>query len=183
MRNAVFSLAIAVSFLAGCAGGGHGRDINDPSNSLVFGYVDMADAPTKISGAQIMQVAPPTDKPYWGTDVRDGMFYTYYLPPGSYKLATLHGSSFLKGDYRYTFPRQGGEQGVRIDKPGIYFLGSYKYQNVKTGMFEQSKFDIARVKTPSEAELLQRMLDNDPELKKSVWADKIRERIARLKKR
>ena len=183
MRNAVFSLAIAVSFLAGCAGGGHGRDINDPSNSLVFGYVDMADAPTKISGAQIMQVAPPTDKPYWGTDVRDGMFYTYYLPPGSYKLATLHGSSFLKGDYRYTFPRQGGEQGVRIDKPGIYFLGSYKYQNVKTGMFEQSKFDIARVKTPTEAELLQRMLDNDPELKKSVWADKIRERIARLKKR
>ena len=183
MRNAVFSLAIAVSFLAGCAGGGHGRDINDPSNSLVFGYVDMADAPTKISGAQIMQVAPPTDKPYWGTDVRDGMFYTYYLPPGSYKLATLHGSSFLKGDYRYTFPRQGGEQGVRIDKPGIYFLGSYKYQNVKTGMFEQSKFDIARVKTPTEADLLQRMLDNDPELKKSVWADKIRERIARLKKR
>ena len=183
MRNAVFSLAIAVSFLAGCAGGGHGRDINDPSNSLVFGYVDMADAPTKISGAQIMQVAPPTDKPYWGTDVREGMFYTYYLPPGSYKLATLHGSSFMKGDYRYTFPRQGGEQGVRIDKPGIYFLGSYKYQNVKTGMFEQSKFDIARVKTPTEADLLQRMLDNDPELKKSVWADKIRERIARLKKR
>ena len=182
MRSAVFSLAIAVSFLAGCAGGGHGRDINDPSNSLVFGYVDMADAPTKISGAQIMQVAPPTDKPYWGTDVRDGMFYTYYLPPGSYKLATLHGSSFLKGEYRYSFPRQGGEQGVRIDKPGIYFLGAYKYQNVRTGMFEQAKFDIARVKTPTEAELLQRMLDTDPELKKSVWADKIRQRIARLKK-
>jgi hypothetical protein len=182
MKTAVLALATAVSFLAGCAGGGHGRDINDPSNSLVFGYVDMADAPTKISGAQIMQVAPPTDKPYWGTDVRDGMFYTYYLPPGSYKLATLHGSSFLRGEYRYSFPRQGGEQGVRIDKPGIYFLGAYKYQNVKTGMFEQSKFDIARVKTPSEAELLQRMLDNDPELKKSVWADKIRARIARLKK-
>ena len=182
MRTAVLALALAVSLLAGCAGGGHGRDINDPSNSLVFGYVDMADAPTKISGAQIMQVAPPTDKPYWGTDVRDGMFYTYYLPPGSYKLATLHGSSFLRGEYRYSFPRQGAEQGVRIDKPGIYFLGSYKYQNVKTGMFEQSKFDIQRVKSPTEAELLQRMLDADPELRSSAWADKIRARIARLKK-
>jgi hypothetical protein len=182
MRTVVITLAIAVSLLAGCAGGGHGRDINDPSNSLVFGYVDMADAPTKISGAQIMQVAPPTDKPYWGTDVREGMFYTYYLPPGSYKLATLQGSSFLRGDYRYTFPRQGGEQGVRIDKPGIYFLGSYRYQNVRTGMFEQAKFDIERVKSPTEAELLQRLLDTDPELKKSVWADKIRARIARLKK-
>ena len=182
MRTAVIALAIAVSLLAGCAGGGHGRDINDPSNSLVFGYVDMADAPTKISGAQIMQVAPPTDKPYWGTDVREGMFYTYYLPPGSYKLATLHGSSFLRGEYRYSFPRQGGEQGVRIDKPGIYFLGAYKYQNVRTGMFEQSKFDIERVKTPSEADLLQRLLDTDPEIKNSVWAEKIRARIARLKK-
>src|SRR5262245_34869356 len=38
----------ALAALAGCGGGGHGRDINDPSNSLVFGYVDMADAPTNV---------------------------------------------------------------------------------------------------------------------------------------
>lgn len=182
-RAAALLMAAAVSLLAGCAGGGHGRDINDPTNSLVFGYVDMGDAPTKVSGAQIMQVAPPTDKPYWGTDVREGMFYTYYLPPGSYKLATLHGSSFLRGEYRYNFPRQGGSNtAVRIEKPGIYFLGAYKYKTVKTGIFEQAKFGIERVQSPSEAELLQRLLDNDPEIKKSVWADKIRERIARIKK-
>ena len=174
---------VAVLALAGCRGGGHGRDINDPSNSLVFGYVDMSDAPTKVSSAQIMQVAPPTDKPYWGTDVRDGLFYTYYLPPGSYRLATLEGSSFLRGDYRYSFPRQGGgETTARIEKPGIYFLGAYKYKTVRTGMFEQSKFAIERVSSPSEAELLQRLLDTDDEVKKSVWADKIRQRIARLKK-
>jgi hypothetical protein len=181
-RWGIALLFAALAALVGCGGGGHGRDINDPSNSLVFGYVDMADAPTKISGAQIMQVAPPTEKPYWGTDVREGLFYTYYLPPGSYKLSTLSGSSFLRGEYRYSFPRQGGEQGVRIDKPGIYFLGAYKYQSVKTGMFEQSKFDIQRVQKPSEADLLQRLLDTDPEIKGSVWADKIKQRIARLKK-
>ena len=62
-RMGVLLLA-GVLALAGCGGGGHGRDINDPSNSLVFGYVDMADAPTKVTGAQIRQVAPPTDKPY-----------------------------------------------------------------------------------------------------------------------
>jgi hypothetical protein len=182
-RIGVLVLVAALAALTGCAGGGHGRDINDPSNSLVFGFVDMAEAPTKVSGAQIMQVAPPTEKPYWGTDVKDGLFYTYYLPPGSYKLATLHGSSMLRGEYRYSFPRQGGgDTAVRIDKPGIYYLGSYKYQKVSTGMFEQPKFDIARVKSPSEAELLQRLLDSDPEIKGSVWADKIRQRIARLKK-
>ena len=176
-------LLAALALLTGCAGGGHGRDINDPTNSLVFGFVDMSDAPTKVSGAQIMQVAPPTDKPYWGTDVREGLFYTYYLPPGSYKLATLHGSSFMRGEYQYNFPRQGGgDTAVRIDKPGIYFLGAYKYQKVKTGMFEQAKFGIERVQSPSEAELLQRLLEQDPELKKSAWADKIQQRITRLKR-
>jgi hypothetical protein len=174
----------AVVALAGCGGGGHGRDINDPSNSLVFGYVDMADAPTKVTGAQIRQVAPPTDKPYWGTDVKDGLFYTYYLPPGSYQLATLHGSSFLRGEHQYNLGRQGGgDTAVRIDKPGIYFLGAYKYKTVRTGMFEQSKFGIERVSTPNEAELLQKLLDTDAEVKNSVWADKIRQRIARLKKK
>lgn len=172
---------IALALLGGCVGGGHGRDINDTSNSLVFGYVDMADAPTKINGASIMQVAPPTDKPYWGTDVRSGLFYTYYLPPGSYKLASLTGSSFFKGDYRYNFPRQGADNAVRITRPGIYFLGSYKYKDVKTGFFEQGKFDIVRVKSPTEAELLRRILDEDKEIKGSAWEAKIRERLARLK--
>jgi hypothetical protein len=182
-RTGVLLLALALALLTGCAGGGHGRDINDPTNSLVFGYVDMTEAPTKVSGAQIMQVAPPTDKPYWGTNVREGLFYTYYLPQGSYKLATLHGSHFLRGEYQYNFPRQGKDDtAARIDKPGIYFLGSYKYQKVKSGMFEQAKFGIERVASPSEADLLQRLLESDPELQKSVWADKIRQRIARLKK-
>ena len=49
-------------------------------------------------------------------------------------------------------------------------------------MFEQSKFGIERVSTPGEAALLQKLLDTDPEIKNSVWADKIRQRIARLKK-
>ena len=172
---------LALAILVGCASGGHGRSINDTSNSLVFGYVDMADAPTKIEGASIMQVAPPTSKPYWGTDVRNGLFYTYYLPPGSYKLATLYGSSFWKGNYRYNFPRQGSDQGVRITQPGIYFLGSYKYMHVKTGFFEGGKFDIERVDSPTEAELLQKILDEDTDIKGSAWEQKIRRRLAEIR--
>src|SRR5262245_33891236 len=148
------AIAIAALGLAGCGGGGAGRSIDDPSNSLVFGFVDMADAPTKVSGVSIRQVAPPVDKPFWGTDVKDGLFYSYYLPPGSYMLASLYGSSMLRGDYQYNFPRQGGDTSVRIEKPGIYFLGSWKYKSVKTGFFEQSKFDIERVNSPTEKELL-----------------------------
>jgi len=172
---------LALGLLVACTTGGHGRSVNDPSNSLVFGFVDMADAPTKIDGATIMQVAPPSDKPYWGTDVRNGLFYTYYLPPGSYKLSSLTGSSVWRGNYRYSFPRQGSDQGVRISKPGIYFLGSYKYQKVKTGMFEGGKFDIERVSSPTEAELLRRILEEDKEIKGSAWEDKIRRRLAQLR--
>jgi hypothetical protein len=171
---------VALGFLAGCAGGGHGRSIDDPSNSLVFGFVDMGNAPTKINGASLMQVAPPTDKPYWGTDVRDGLFYSYFLPPGSYQLSSISGSSFWKGDYRYNFPRQGSEQAVRITKPGIYFLGSYKYKDVKSGFFEGGKFDIERVSSPSEAELLRRILE-DKEIKGTAWEGKIRQRLGQLK--
>jgi hypothetical protein len=173
----ILLLAAVLAMLAGCGGGGHGRDINDPSNSLVFGYVDMADAPTKVSGVHIMQVAPPTEKPYWGADVREGMFYTYYLPPGSYRLSSLHGSSFLRGEYQYDMGRQGSDATVRIQKPGIYFLGAYKYKSVK------SKFAMEPVSSPSEADLLQKLLDSDAEVKGSVWADQIRQRIARLKKK
>ena len=46
------------------------------------------------------------------------------------------------------------ETTARIEKPGIYFLGAYKYKSVSTGMFEQSKFAIERVSSPSEGELL-----------------------------
>jgi hypothetical protein len=182
MKRICVALAVAaLGLLVGCSSGGHGRSVDDPSNSLVFGYIDMGDAPTKVSGASIMQVAPPTDKPYWGMDVRNGLLYTYYLPPGSYQLASISGSSFWRGDHRYNFPRQGNEQAVRISKPGIYFLGSYRYQGVKTGFFEGGKFDIERVNTPTEAELLRRILEEDKQIKGSAWEAKIRQRLSQLK--
>src|SRR5262245_49828413 len=98
-------LALVVLFLAGCASGGPERDINDPSNSLVFGYVDMGDAPTGISYASLMQVAPPTKAPYWSLSVRKGLFYNAYLPPGSYQLSKFGGSGFWAGEHAYNFPR------------------------------------------------------------------------------
>lgn len=177
-RLALFALVLA----AGCASGPT-RDINDPTNSLVFGYIDMADAPTKVSYAWIQQVAPPTDAPYWQMGVQDGVFYSSYLPAGSYQLSAVGGSSFMRGEYRYNFGRQGNETQLRITKPGIYFLGSFKYRAVKTGIFQAGKFAIEKTKQPSEAELLKKLLDNDSELRKSAWGEKIRARLAQLNRR
>src|SRR5262245_1136364 len=175
---AFYLLALA---LTGCATGGKERDINDPSNSLVFGYVDMDDAPTKISYASLQQVAPPTNAPYWGLAVRKGLFYSAYVPTGSYQLSSFGGSGFFAGEHRYNFPRQGNQTALRIDKPGIYFLGSFKYKTEKSGMFEQGKFSMQKVAKPTEAELLKRILDEGSGIKDSAWRDRIQSRLKQIK--
>lgn len=173
---------VTLVLVASCASDGHERDLNDPTNSLVFGYIDMDEAPTSISYASLMQVAPPTKTPYWGLAVRKGLFYTSYLPPGSYQMSKFGGSGFLAGEHVYNFPRQANQTALRIEKPGIYFLGSYKYKDVKTGMFEQGKFSIDPVNKPTEAELLRRILDEGSGIKDSAWRDKILARLAKLKR-
>jgi hypothetical protein len=174
--------AIAVALIAGCASDGHERDLNDPTNSLVFGYIDMDEAPTKISYASIMQVAPPTKTPYWNLAVKKGLFYTAYLPQGSYQMSKFGGTGFLAGEHVYAFPRQGNQTALRIEKPGIYFLGSYKYRDVKTGMFEQPKFSVDNLNKPTEADLLRRILDEGSGIKDSAWRDRIQARLAKLKR-
>jgi hypothetical protein len=68
---------------------------------------------------------------------------------------------------------------LRITKPGIYYLGSFKYRQVKTEIFDSGKFEIERVKQPTEAELLKRLLEKE-RVKESAWAEKIRSRLGRL---
>ena len=174
-------VGLMLCILAGCASSGPQRDINDPTNSLVFGYIDMDDAPTGVSSAWIVQVAPPSDTPYWGLGVVKGLFYNSYLPPGSYQLSKLGGSGFFAGQHEYMFPRQGSKTALRITRPGIYFLGSYKYKKVKTGLFSQEKFRIEKMKKPTEAELLKRILKEDDDVRDSAWGAKIRARLAQLK--
>jgi hypothetical protein len=172
---------IILGLLAGCGSSGPKRDINDPANSLVFGYIDMDEAPTGVASATILQVAPPSETPYWGLAVNKGLFYNTYLPPGSYQMSKFSGSGFIAGQHDYSFSRQGNQTALRITKPGIYFLGSFKYKKMKTGFFEPGAFSIEKVNKPTEAELLKRILDEDEEVRNSAWGNKIRARFAQLK--
>jgi hypothetical protein len=171
----------AMTLLAGCASDNIGpeRNINDPTNSLVFAYIDMGDAPTKVEDASLK---PQGEEGYWHLSIDDGLMYQQYLPPGSYQLASLSGSSFLHGEVEYTFPAYGrNEASTVIRKPGVYFLGSFRYQEVKTGMFEAGKFDIERTDSPTELDLLNRLLKQDW-VKGSQWEARIKARIAELHK-
>ena len=176
----VFGLMM-LGLLVGCASSVPKRSLGAPTNSLVFGYIDMGNAPTSIKSAWIKQVAPPSDTPYWGLGISKGLFYNSHLPPGSYQLSKFSGLGFFAGEQEFSFPRQANQTALRISKPGIYFLGSFKYKKVKTGMFSRAKFAIDKMGKPTEAELLQRILDEDSEIKNSTWGDKIRTRLTQLK--
>lgn len=160
------------------------RDANDPGNSLVFAYVDMDEAPTKVHGAALK---PQGEEGYWQMGVidhQDGqLLIQSYLPPGSYQLASLRGSGFFAGNNVYQFPTYGrNETAVRIQKPGIYFMGAYRYRKVKTGFFEGGKFDFERINSPTELELLQRIQQEDW-AKGTQWEARLRNRIAELRRK
>lgn len=172
--------------LCACGSGNIGpeRNVNDPTNSLVFGYVDMDEAPTQVDSAWLK---PQGQEGYWQMGVikhKPGqVFFQSYLPPGSYQLSSMRGSGFFAGNNIYSFPTYGRNQtAVRIQKPGIYFLGSYRYRKVKTGFFEGGKFEFERVDAPGELELLQRVQQEDW-VKGTQWEARIRNRMAELGKK
>lgn len=174
--------AVAVSlFLTACGTSGPTRSIDDPGNSLVFGYIDMADAPTSADSAWLQQIAPPSDTPFWGLSVVDGIFYSAYVPVGTYQVSEFQGSGFFAGQNKYSFPRQGNSTTVKIDKPGIYFLGAFKYKPEKSGFFEPGKFSLERTATPTQKALLEKILKEDPKFAATVWGEKIRRYVAKLK--
>lgn len=195
-RTFVLLFLLALSVSPGLADKDSQIDIDNPNNSLVFGYIDMSDAPTKVQGAWLQQLSPPTDKPYWSMGIEKGLFYNTFIQPGTYQISKFAGSGFMAGAHEYHFPRQGrNETAVTIEKPGIYFLGAYKYVRVqKGGMFKRAKFSIEPISNPTEAELLRRILEDEMKTQKSKqykgprkikiketsWADVIRAHLEKL---
>lgn len=177
------SLVLLPLLLSACATGGSAPDINDPANSLVFAYIDMDDAPTDVTYAHLQRVLPKTDTPYWGMLAEDGIVYNPNLPNGAYQLSNFGGGGgFFSTPHEYNFPTYGKNQtAVRIDQPGIYFLGSYKYEEVDTGFFEQDKFTMKRTADPAEAALLRKLLTAD-RIPGSQWEARIRQRLAEIEK-
>lgn len=147
------------AFVSACSTAGYMDRPGEPGNSIVFGYIDMSDAPTELQWVSIKKMHPPSDTPYFQFFVDDGMFYRPNLRPGSYKFWEFGGFSTLRqANYTFTFPPQGkGELDRQISKPGVYFAGCYKYEKVRTGIFSPGKFDLVRIGGNCEQEMLTRL--------------------------
>lgn len=156
--------------LGGCAG--TPVDPKDESVSMVYAYFDMADAPSKLQWASLKRYGEKEGH-WYDMAARDGLVFHVGIAPGSYQIEKFGGTGgipFLTSKpYEYHFGTRGrNDTAVRVTKPGVYFLGAYKYIEHPGGFFKADKFEMKPLQAPSEKELLQRLitlLESDSDLK------------------
>ena len=160
--------------LAGCATDEHPslRDINRPETSLLYGYMDMTEAPSGMSYFDMKNF--PAYDTYYDFEVDKGLFYHEAVPPGTYQLNEFGGRSaflliFFPTLHRYSFLNPDAK--FKIATPSMYYLGSFKYVR------DKDNFDIARIKSPSEGDLLLRLL---PKVRGTKWEGTILGRLKTL---
>lgn len=175
-------LGLLALLVAGCAS--DPVDPKDQSLSLVYGYIDMADAPSSLGWVNI--------KLYDGKNTgylvsgHKGLFFHIGVEPGPYQVERFGRDAgfFSNTDYTYNFGTRGrNESAIKVDKPGVYFMGAYKFIDVPTGWFQQDKFRMERTKTPTERELLTKVLailqDDYPEYPRQIAM--VKQRLAELR--
>jgi hypothetical protein len=164
-----WSVALAC-VLAGCASGGS-VDSKDETLSLVYGYFDMKDAPTKVEWVSLKQYdLQGKQEGAYQINAKDGLFFHIGIEPGSYQVDKFGGGGgFLSTPVEYNFGGKGrNATAVRVQKPGVYFVGVHKYvDRPGKGFFSADKFEMQPAKAPSEKELLRQVIqriESDKEL-------------------
>jgi hypothetical protein len=166
----------------GCGGGLSKmvKEQDSPDTALLFGYIDMNDAPSNLESASLRQYAPKGGEPYIPMRAdRDGLFYRENVPKGSYGLDTFGGrgwtlgcGSFMKERHYYNFPEEGFKYNqFRLTNSGLFFLGSYKMKKIK------GKYEFADADSPTEKELLTKLLAYTGGTK---WENIIKKRLKQL---
>ena len=165
------ALALACA-LAGCGGSTPVRT-DDETVSVVFGYFDMKDAPGRVDWVSLKQYGlegKPNQSGNYQVSAKDGLFFHIGIAPGAYQVDRFGSDGgFFSNPVEYNFGGKGRNRtAVRIQKPGVYFLGAHRYVNHPgKGFFAADKFDMEPAQSPSEKELLQRIvkqMETDKEL-------------------
>jgi hypothetical protein len=148
----------------------------------------MQEADPGLNWATFQQLSPVAKDPDMPARAKDGVFYLENVAPGSYQVYDFggRGGGFLaKGKLYFSYPvsfpvsRQSGFMRVKVEKPGVYFLGSYKYVSVKGSRFTTSYvYDLQPLKSPTERQVLERLL---PMVKGTQWEGRLSQHLRRLK--
>lgn len=154
---AVLSLALV---LGGCAGA-H-IDPNDKTVSLVYGYFDMKDAPSSLDWVSIKRYGSD-EAAFYQIGASDGLFFHVGIAPGSYQIERFGGVGGIplltRRNFIYNFGTRGRNgSAIRVQRPDIYFMGTFKYVDHPGGFFKADKFEMQASKQPTEKEVLQRLI-------------------------
>lgn len=175
-------IAVLAQLLIGCSSRPVFKDPKEPNHSLVLMHIDMTDAPTYAHWARATQFTPTQRFYYRFGSVPDDklgtILHNQEVEMGKYKF-TAFGGSAGNTNYTFGFPPTGGLAKMQIKKPGIYYVGSFKYSEVKTGFFEKGKFNIEKQDKPTEKEVLTRFLKHVE--KEGKWRRMIEKRLRELK--
>lgn len=185
-RLALVALAL---LLASCASGNRITDFTD--RSVGYGWLDIKEVSgNTLHSVDIYQFRPQIAEPYYYAAVKpfkDGfLYYTFALPNGAHKTISASGQSCLgifcgNTTYTYSFGKQGDDVGaIVIKSPGVYHMGSYRLKSMKTGFFEQGKFEVLPApNAPSRREMLEEILKDAQDT--PVMAERIKRELAQLR--
>jgi hypothetical protein len=171
MRKLWWCLVVPlVMLLAGCGGTVQLRDV-PAERSLVYAYLDFSEVKLNLNWAKLRQVLPVIEKPYYGMGYIPDPQNPYRvlvwhedLGNGTYQVSGFGGVSVYitqKVKINIHMPDTGkNATAVRIERPGIYFLGAYKVTmpGSRWGAFINRNYVIEPVAPPPETDMLKQLL-------------------------
>lgn len=174
--------------VGGCASTPDNVDPGHPGLSVVAGFLDMSKAPSKLQWVSIKAYGPGADH-FFKARVEDGVFFHIGVDNGAYQIDKFGGQGGIPLLSSRPFGYEWGTRGrnataLRVQQPGVYFVGAYEYLPQESGFFEPGRFTMRELRRPSEREVLQRALatiEGDADLRRyAVQIDRLRRRIAAL---
>jgi len=189
----VAAVALMVVF-AGCARISGSRDTLSPpldkgqkrSGSFVFGYFDMEFAGPDLDWTLLYRFEQGEQTKTIPMRTLDGVYYLEHVPPGAYTIGEFGGRAtefFSSGEiilWRPYFYTIGAEEAfrVKIEKPGIYYVGAHKFLLIKGGMFHNDKFELKLMDHPTQKEVLTKIIEK---AQGTEWEAPLRSYLAKLK--
>ena len=176
-------LLMVLVFLSGCSFYGSGAvtrgmrvdERKGKDTSFVFGYIDLVDGKPTLDWVKMLEVQTGKQAKVHYMRASGWVFYLENVKNGSYRIDSFGGqalSFFYAGNLFathpviYSIPRKDQFWRFKIDQPGIYFLGRWKWREVETGFFEADKWDVDKIDKPSPAEMIKAI---KPYLKNTQW--------------
>lgn len=163
-RGAVLRMTAMALIFSGCASGW--RELTQEerrTGSFVFLYIDTTEMDGNLARVIMRQVKAGEQATTWGFNIEDDRYIWFDgLARGNYMLDNYGGPGGFKAcgmywcsntHYTYRFPKQGS--GFRLQEQGVHFLGAFRHVPIEgEGFFDPDKFELERIKEPSEKEIL-----------------------------